>query len=51
MDIALSQLPPRQSGRSATPICSSRFAIHTTGCWREKGGRASGYKRAVLLRL
>ena len=50
MDIALSQLPPRQSGRSATPICSSRFAIHTTGRWCEKGGRASGYKRAVLVR-
>ena len=31
-------------------LVASRFAIHTTGRWREKGGRASGYKRAVLLR-
>ena len=26
-------------------------AMHTTGRWRGKGGRASGYKRAVLFGL
>ena len=31
-------------------LVASRFAIHTTGRWCEKGGRASGYKRAVLVR-
>ena len=36
--------------RDADLLVASRFAMHTTGRWRGKGGRASGYKHAVLLR-
>ena len=40
------------SGAMCDWICSWRRVSRstTTGRWREKGGRASGYKRAVLLR-
>ena len=51
MDIALSQLPPRQSGRSATPICSWRRASRPhdrplareggQGIWLQARGAAS----------
>ena len=37
--------------RDADLLVASRFAMHTTGRWRGKGGRASGYKRAVLFGL
>ena len=37
--------------RYADLLVASRFAMHTTGRWRGKGGRASGYKRAVLFGL